>query len=102
MMIISSRELGIRNCDLVISGDRAGDIVARMVDHLRSEHDMDLPDADVIMRGKISEKPLAEADPGAVLAAKRMIDVLEIVPPEETVEMKEIEQPQSSRVEAAV
>ena len=46
---LSIADLGVANDSTVITGDSPGDVVEKVVDHLRSEHDIDMPDADEIM-----------------------------------------------------
>jgi predicted small metal-binding protein len=42
------QDLGVVNCDLVVEGDDPGEVAAEYVEHLRDEHDMDMPDAETI------------------------------------------------------
>jgi hypothetical protein len=42
-------DLGVANDSTVISGESPGELVEKVVDHLRSEHNIDMPDAEVIM-----------------------------------------------------
>ena len=79
---ITGEELGIHDCDFHASGETAGDVVRQVVDHLRDEHNVGMPDAEVILEGRTTEQPLAEADPGVVLVAERLISALNIVPSE--------------------
>ena len=83
-MTVTGRELGVADCDFEASGETAGDVVREMVDHLRSEHDIDMPDADVILAGKVSEEPLAVDEPGPALVVERLISKLDIMPPEDS------------------
>jgi predicted small metal-binding protein len=46
---LNMADLGVANDSTVISGDSPGELVEKVVDHLRSEHNIDMPDADVIM-----------------------------------------------------
>jgi predicted small metal-binding protein len=78
---ISCSELGISDCDYTASGEAAGDLVKEVVEHLRKEHDLDMPDADVIMAGEVKEDPLDLVDPAVVLVVERLIEALNIVPP---------------------
>jgi hypothetical protein len=46
---LSMADLGIANDSTVLTGESPGELVERVVDHLRAEHDIDMPDADEIM-----------------------------------------------------
>lgn len=46
---LNMTDLGIANDSAVITGESPGELVEKVVDHLRSEHDIDMPDVDVIM-----------------------------------------------------
>jgi predicted small metal-binding protein len=54
---ISCDELGIVGCDFIARGETAGDVVEQVVQHLHSEHDIDLPDADAILEGRVGDNP---------------------------------------------
>jgi predicted small metal-binding protein len=73
-------ELGVKDCDAVISGETAGDVVAEVVDHLRAEHDIDMPDADIILKGKVTEDPLDVVDPAVALVVERLTEALNLSP----------------------
>jgi predicted small metal-binding protein len=75
-------ELGIKDCDFVASGETAGDVVREVVEHLRAEHDLDMPDADLIMAGEVKEDPFGIVDPGVTLVVERLTKALDIVPVE--------------------
>ena len=49
MIEVRGADLGIANCDFVAQGEDARTVVAQMVDHLEEEHDIDMPDPDVIL-----------------------------------------------------
>jgi len=95
---ITSKELGIQDCDFVATGDTAGDVVEQVVNHLRDEHDIDMPDAEVILQGEVVENPLSESDPAVELVVERLTSALNIVTPQET----EKEQPHIPRVSTAI
>jgi predicted small metal-binding protein len=82
MKKIECSELGIEDCDFVAKGETAGDVVKEAVEHLRAEHDVDMPDADVILAGKVSQDPLEMVDPAVALVVQRLTDALNIVPAE--------------------
>ena len=46
MVEVSCNELGVIDCDYVARGMTPGEVLEKMVDHLRSEHDLDMPDAE--------------------------------------------------------
>jgi predicted small metal-binding protein len=83
MMKIKCSELGVKDCDFVAKGETAGDVVKQVVDHLRAEHDIDMPDADTIMDGELKEEPLEMVDPDVKVVAERLTAALDIVPSEE-------------------
>ena len=76
-------ELGIKDCDFVAGGETAGDVVREVVEHLRAEHDIDMPDADVILAGEVKEDPLETIDPAVALVVERLTEALNIVPVDE-------------------
>lgn len=82
-MKIKCSELGIRDCDFVARGETAGQIVKEVVEHLRTEHDIDMPDTDVILAGEVAEEPLKVVDEDVSLILERLTTALNIVPPEE-------------------
>ena len=78
---IGCNELGIKDCDFTASGETAGDVVIEVVKHLRAEHDIDMPDTDVILAGKVSQDPTKKkVDPAVALVVDRLIEALNIVP----------------------
>jgi predicted small metal-binding protein len=82
-MKVPCSELGIKDCDFVAEGETAGDVVGEVVEHLRAEHDMDMPDADVILAGEVDEGPLKMVSPAVKLVVTRLTEALNIVPAEE-------------------
>jgi hypothetical protein len=48
---LSMEDLGIANDSTVLEAESAGELVEMVVGHLRAEHDIDMPDAEVIMGG---------------------------------------------------
>jgi predicted small metal-binding protein len=77
---IRCSELGVKDCDYVVSGGTAGDMVGEVVDHLRSEHGIDMPDADVILKGEVTEDPLDVVDPAVALIVERLTEALNLSP----------------------
>jgi len=77
---IKCSELGVKDCDAVVSGETAGDVVAEVVNHLRAEHDIDMPDADVILKGEVTEDPLDVVDPAVALIVERLTEALSLSP----------------------
>jgi predicted small metal-binding protein len=82
MKKVECSELGIQDCDFVAEGETAGDVVKKAVEHLRAEHDIDMPDADVILAGKVRQDPLEMVDPAVALIVQRLTEALNIVPAE--------------------
>ena len=52
--------LGIVDCDLKVRSDVPGEVVRQVVEHLREEHDMTMPDAKAIMEGSVEEGDVDE------------------------------------------
>lgn len=48
---LSMADLGVANDSTVLEAETPGELVEKVVEHLRAEHDIDMPDADVIMGG---------------------------------------------------
>jgi predicted small metal-binding protein len=55
MQEIRGKDLGVANCDLVARAEAPGEIVHKVVGHLREAHDIDMPDAEVILEGQVEE-----------------------------------------------
>ena len=83
MKMIEGSNLGIKDCNFVAKGESAGDVVKQIVEHLRAEHDLDMPDADVILAGELSRDPLEIVDPAVALIVERLTEALDIVPADE-------------------
>lgn len=50
MFEVSGEELGVVDCDFIARGETPGDVLKEMVDHLKTTHNMDMPDADEILK----------------------------------------------------
>ncbi len=50
MFEVSCEELGVIDCDYEARGETPGDVLKKMVDHLQTVHDMDIPDAEEILK----------------------------------------------------
>jgi hypothetical protein len=57
-------------------------VVREVVEHLRAEHDIDMPDADMILAGEVKGDPLEIVDPAVNLVVERLTEALNIVPVE--------------------
>jgi predicted small metal-binding protein len=84
MEISCSEDLGIKDCECVARGETAGSVVEEIVEHLRDEHDLDLPDAEAILTGTIDEKYVIEGpmDPGTRMVLERLQEKLGLQPKE--------------------
>jgi predicted small metal-binding protein len=80
-MQISCNELGIQGCNFVASGATPGEVIRKVVDHVRARHDVDLPDADAILDGRLRDTPMEGANPGAETIVKRLAEKLDTAPP---------------------
>lgn len=82
-MRITCDDLGVKGCDLVAEGETPADVVEQVVEHLRSEHDIDMPDAEGILNKSILEPthiPGAEPDKDVQLVVRRLREKLGIKP----------------------
>jgi predicted small metal-binding protein len=77
---VKCSELGILDCDFTATGETAGDVVEQVVEHLNEEHDLDMPDADMILTGKVDEGTLKMLKPAAVLVIERLTEALNLIP----------------------
>jgi predicted small metal-binding protein len=84
MKKIKCSELGIRDCDFVAKGESPGEIVKEVVEHLRAEHDIDMPDTDTILAGEVGEEFTEVIGEEVTLIVERLTTALNIVPPEES------------------
>jgi predicted small metal-binding protein len=76
---LNCHDLGIKNCDWVASGDTPADVVKEAVAHLRHEHGLDMPDAELIMEGKDDDDPIFTTASEAVqLVVKRLDEKLHL------------------------
>lgn len=85
---ITASELGIQDCDFTARGETASDVVGQVVEHLRAEHGIDMPDAEIIMSGDLSKSILPPIDPGVQMIVDRMKETLNIVPPASATEAR--------------
>ena len=76
---INCKQLGVKDCDLTVTGESAGKVVREMVEHLESEHDLDLPDPDVILAGGLKESVLDTIDEETALIVKQIQEKLNII-----------------------
>lgn len=71
---IGGSELGVKDCDFTARGETAGDVVRDLVDHLRDEHDVGMPDADVILaHDAVDTAIVGTADPAHMLENLRLV-----------------------------
>jgi predicted small metal-binding protein len=75
---VDCTELGIEGCEFTASGETARDVVQEMVEHLQTKHDVDMPDAEVIMEGWAKKEPLEIIDQSAALVVERLRKALHI------------------------
>ena len=78
---ITGSELGIQDCDFTAHGETASDVVGQVVEHLRTEHGIDMPDAELIMSGDLNQSIMPPTDPGVEMIVDRLKETLNIVPP---------------------
>lgn len=76
---LACTDLGIRDCDWVARGETAGDVVEEAVQHLRTKHNIKLPDAETIMEGDFFEDPIGGTpDPAAATIVRRLQEALNL------------------------
>jgi predicted small metal-binding protein len=82
MRVRCEEDLGIEGCDAVVRGETAGEVLREIVPHLRAEHGLELPDADEILEGQMSQDELFEgpADQAVKVTVRRLRDTLNIEP----------------------
>jgi predicted small metal-binding protein len=75
-------ELGIAGCDFVARGETAGDVVKQVVEHLRSEHEIEMPDADDILESRVRDDPVMADNKKVWLVIEKLRESLDIEPME--------------------
>ena len=77
-------DLRVEGCDRVFRGETPIAVVEEIVQHLRDEHDLELPDADAIVEGKVDAASILEGpmDPGAQVVLERLREKLGLQPRE--------------------
>lgn len=81
---IKCKELGFQGCDFIAEGETSGDVVKEIVEHLKKEHDINMPDAEVILKGKMSDNLFDRADKATQLVIERLTEKLNIDTPDES------------------
>lgn len=80
---LSGKDLGIADCDWSASGETPADVVRQVVEHLRQEHDIDMPSAEAIIEGKATEEPIMKsADETVRLVVRRLHADLDLPSPD--------------------
>ncbi len=79
---IKCKELGFQGCDFIAEGMTSGDVVKEIVEHLKNEHDINMPDADVILKGRMSDNPFTPVDKATELVIERLTEKLNINMPD--------------------
>lgn len=74
LRVRGSDDLGVVGCDYVATGESPGDVAQDMIEHLRSEHDVDMPDADRVT----SDEEIETSTAGAHVIVKRLRNALDI------------------------
>jgi len=79
---LTCMELGVKGCDLTASGETPGEVVTQIVEHLESEHGIDMPDVDSILEGITTPEEFVEGgfDQDAIMVVKRLREELGIEP----------------------
>ena len=50
MYEVSCEELGVIDCDFTARGDSPGEVLKKMINHLETTHDFDMPDPEEILK----------------------------------------------------
>jgi hypothetical protein len=72
---LSGEDINVSGCTYTAEGETAGEVLRATVEHLKQEHDMDLPDAGLILRNEVEENGL---DHGTRLVLKRIRERLQL------------------------
>ena len=78
---ISCSDLGIQGCNFSATGETPGQVIREVVEHVQAEHNINLPDTNTILDGKIQVDYFGGNDPGAEIIVKRLIEKLDTYPP---------------------
>jgi predicted small metal-binding protein len=90
---IECSSLGIKDCEFTATGETPGEVVEEMIEHLRSKHDLDMPDADTILNGELNSSSIGDANSAVSVIVKRLREALNITESTESTESIEIESP---------
>jgi predicted small metal-binding protein len=85
---VTGSELGIEDCDFTARGETVSDVVGQVVEHLRTEHGINMPDVDTIMTGDLSKSIMSASDPAVHMIVDRLKETLNIVPPNSPTEAR--------------
>jgi len=79
---LACTELGVEDCDFIASGETPGEVVTQFVEHLESEHDIDMPDVDSILKDKMTTDEFLGGgfDEDAIMVVRRLQEKLGIEP----------------------
>ena len=55
-------DLGIEGCDFVATGDIPAEVLETLLPHLRSKHNLSMPDADAILSDNAWETPFVNGE----------------------------------------
>lgn len=75
MPTLAGRELNVTGCTFVAEGETAADILQQMIEHLEEEHELQLPNAEAILSGKVEETDLTH---GSRLVLERIRERLDL------------------------
>jgi hypothetical protein len=78
-------DLRIEDCDYSAEGATPAEVLGPIVDHLREEHDLDLPDPSLILEGKYYADKEVPPEDGTRIVVTRLMEALDIEPVEEMI-----------------
>jgi predicted small metal-binding protein len=74
MFKVSCEDLGVIDCNYVARGEIPGDVFTEMVDHLKTTHDMDMPEAEEILKNHENHDGSVLVLPGLWVNESPMMD----------------------------
>lgn len=76
---LACADLGIQDCDWVVSGETPAEVVEQVVRRLRKEKGIKMPDPEAILEGDLTEDPLDDGiDEAAATIVRRLYEELDI------------------------
>lgn len=77
-VIRGGEDLGIAGCEYVASGETPGDVVRDVKEHLKDEHNVDLPETEAILEGREFDETVIGASEDANIIVRRLREALAV------------------------